>query len=168
MTDLILIFAFILGVQYSNPFWVHGHVPPLKGGRAPWHMKRGMRLQRKRDCVIWKEKHPAWINQQPYYQHITWLNRDYLPCRFTTFDRYDYGEKTVYTCFRWSRIGHPKSNREKIVVFCAYESRSKTATFSRGKTIFADRKRVFSCYTWTKQVEALSSLPNRYLSPFRL
>ena len=28
MTDLILIFAFILGVQYSNPFWVHGHVPP--------------------------------------------------------------------------------------------------------------------------------------------
>ena len=26
MTDLILIFAFILGVQYSNPFWVHGHV----------------------------------------------------------------------------------------------------------------------------------------------
>ena len=31
MTDLILIFAFILGVQYSNPFWVHGARPPLKG-----------------------------------------------------------------------------------------------------------------------------------------
>ena len=114
---------------------------PLMG--VPWHMKRGMRLQRKRDCVIWKEKHPAWINQQPYYQYITWLNRDDLPCRFTTFDRYDYGEKTVCTYFRWSWIGHPKSNREKIVVFCAYESRSKTATFSRGKTIFAGRKRVF-------------------------
>ena len=74
----------------------------------------------------------------------SWQNRDNLRCRFTTFGRYDYGEKTVYTCFRWSRIGHPKSNREKIVVFCAYESRSKTATFSRGKTIFAGRKRVFS------------------------
>ena len=135
--------AISFSLQSHTPLHVSRCTSPFKGGRAR-APRRGMRLQRKRDCMIWKEKHPAWINQQPYYQYITWLNRDDLPCRFTTFDRYDYGEKTVYTCFRWSRIGHPKSNREKIVVFCAYESRSKTATFSRGKTIFAGRKRVFS------------------------
>ena len=55
MTDLILIFAFILGVQYSNPFWVHGHVPPLKGDvhRDTW---RGVW-----DC---REKEIAWFEKR--------------------------------------------------------------------------------------------------------
>ena len=60
------------------------------------------------------------------------------------FFRYDYAGKTVCPCFCWSRKGYPKSNREKIVAFHTYEDRSKTATLSRGKTIFAVEKQVFS------------------------
>ena len=58
-------------MQYSNPFWVHGHVPPLKGGTCTVTHEEGYETAEKKRVHDLKREASRMEEVMTNYQHIT-------------------------------------------------------------------------------------------------